>query len=412
MRYFIALLFCSACGLNEDLHPLPPCGQECAVDDDGNLVFGAGARAVSCHTGTSVCDYDTDGPPIVTCPDFTLPSPEVCDPNSIDEDCDGEANDLTYQWYDPQNTCPNSGECSYSIMFCGYDGEMHCYYTSPFYGEEVCDDLDNDCDGLVDADDPDLQYGDRFEYSGPPETLNVGECRAGVLTCRRGMEYLFGEVLPTVEVCGNDDDDDCDGFTDEDDSAAIADAFLLPIDFSGSMSGTIEAVITSLCDWSESGTFVSSRFAIQAVAGGISSSPYITNITGFVSAEEACLSLNAFYNENGLPGGSEYVPYGIWGVNNDPELHLDWPENMRRRVIFFTDEPAQGYLNNASIELQMVASDCYYNNYTVGGFVANDLAMWHQMTDSCGGWLEALSSDPDRMMEDLNYRFGTECGIN
>lgn len=415
MRYalLIAILTMMGCEEVTPLVPIQPCGLPCAITSDSRLVFEDEAYAETCNVGTSVCDYSGDGPVTVTCPDFIPISDEVCDPDNIDEDCNGVGNDLWYEYYDWHNTCNGVGECYYSAQVCQPDGSMVCVPESRLYGPEVCDGEDNDCDGLTDEEDPDLTYdGSQFEYTGPPETLNVGECRAGVRRCENGLEYLFGEVLPTAEICGNTDDDDCDGLTDEDEGDGVADAFLLSIDFSGSMSGTIEAVIEALCDWSGNNTFVNSRFAVQAIAGDYQTSPFIINVTDFVTAGDACVALRDFYTSNGTPGGTEFVPYGIWSVNNVDELHMDWPADMRRRVIFFTDEPAQG--NNADWDamedISLVTQDCSDNKYSVGGFVSTDYATWHQMTDPCAGWLETLSYDPERMREDLDYRFGSECG--
>ena len=53
-------------------------------------------------------------------------------------------------------------------------------------------------------------------YSGPPETENIGECRAERVVC---LNYLWvtaqAEVLPGVEI-GDNLDNDCDGEVDED----------------------------------------------------------------------------------------------------------------------------------------------------------------------------------------------------
>lgn len=51
-------------------------------------------------------------------------------------------------------------------------------------------------------------------YGGPPETRDVGPCRAGKATCELDGESLGpceGEVLPAHELCGDGLDDNCDG---------------------------------------------------------------------------------------------------------------------------------------------------------------------------------------------------------
>ena len=51
-------------------------------------------------------------------------------------------------------------------------------------------------------------------YTGPPQTLNVGECKPGQRTCDpQTLQWgpCTGEVLPSTEICGNLTDEDCDG---------------------------------------------------------------------------------------------------------------------------------------------------------------------------------------------------------
>ena len=54
-------------------------------------------------------------------------------------------------------------------------------------------------------------------YSGDPSTYNVGICKAGIHVCdSTGMQWgpCTGEVLPRAEICGNGQDDDCNGVID------------------------------------------------------------------------------------------------------------------------------------------------------------------------------------------------------
>ena len=54
-------------------------------------------------------------------------------------------------------------------------------------------------------------------YDGPDGTLNVGICRAGIKTCEDGQwSYCEGHVIPQVEICNNQDNN-CDGVTDGND---------------------------------------------------------------------------------------------------------------------------------------------------------------------------------------------------
>jgi len=73
-------------------------------------------------------------------------------------------------------------------------------------GPEICDNIDNDCNGVVDDD----ALGDG-EACG---TSDEGRCQLGVLNCVNGSLVCEGAVEPAAELCDGADND-CDGATDE-----------------------------------------------------------------------------------------------------------------------------------------------------------------------------------------------------
>ncbi len=104
-------------------------------------------------------------------------------------------------------TCTEDADCGGQNHVCTAlpDGRRYCCLPGP----EVCNRVDDDCDGEVDELESDTCY------TGPAQTLNVGQCRTGKPVCGEGNILCAGEVLPVAEVC-NGKDDDCDGQIDED----------------------------------------------------------------------------------------------------------------------------------------------------------------------------------------------------
>jgi hypothetical protein len=83
--------------------------------------------------------------------------------------------------------------------------------------EEICDGLDNDCNGQVDE----IACACLVEtacYGGPAQTRGVGACLDGQRACDQSGEFFGpceGWTGPVEEICLDGIDNDCDGLTDE-----------------------------------------------------------------------------------------------------------------------------------------------------------------------------------------------------
>ena len=118
------------------------------------------------------------------------------------------------------------GDCTYSSCDAGY-GDVFpmipgCEYTCPVFptAGEICDFIDQDCDGRVDEGTlPGV--GGQCTAVGLEALGDTGRCTFGTLACSAGSFQCQGYVGPLPNAPGgkenacNSTDDDCDGATDE-----------------------------------------------------------------------------------------------------------------------------------------------------------------------------------------------------
>ena len=209
----------------------------------------------ACDTIDNDCDGNTDEGVLNACQQCGPLPEEVCD-GQVDEDCDGLIDENLL------NACGACGAaprelCDFIDNDC--DGQIDedfaeevCACDHPDYvpQPEICNGADEDCDGFIDEG-PDggpltklcstdpltgevLAYDRREE--GPQYV--AGDCRLGVAFCEEraaSFDYFecLQEIRPGIERC-NDEDDDCDGRSDEDFAQGSV-AVMMVVDISGSM---------------------------------------------------------------------------------------------------------------------------------------------------------------------------------
>ncbi|MHC4838396.1 MAG: MopE-related protein [Planctomycetota bacterium] len=179
--------------LDEDCDGAVDEGCGCLIDSTRPCGQGVGA----CVRGVQTCVEERDNGRWGACEGAIGPGEETCD--GVDNDCDGEADERLVQ------SCGlETGECRQGRRAC-VDGAWDACAEEIPPTQEVCDGLDNDCDGQADEDAPGRACG-----------TDVGTCRSGTRACVDGgfAEACEGAIEPTVEICDGADND-CDGDVDE-----------------------------------------------------------------------------------------------------------------------------------------------------------------------------------------------------
>ena len=217
--------------------------------DDSDPAYNPGATESDCRDPNDYnCDgsvgyADGDGDGYAACEEcndansgVNPGAEEVCD--GIDQNCDGVADEgVTLSFYQDLDN-DGWGDGDFTTEACsqpeGYAGDAgDCNDNDPAINPlatEVCDSIDNDCDGLLDDDDPSLDLGststwyadtDNDGYGDPGGASNSCTQPAGTVTDNTDCDDADGDTHPNATETCDSIDNNCDGTTDE---ASAADA--------------------------------------------------------------------------------------------------------------------------------------------------------------------------------------------
>ena len=343
------------------------------------------------------------------------PKPEIC--NGLDDDCDGKVDenlDCLCTMQDIGKLLP----CKEKPLVCG-EGYKTCECADedcaelqlseclaichwlpqitppgstcdPYLGEikpEECNNHDDNCNDLIDED---LYV---LCYSAAPETMYIGICLPGEMTCAEGKwgnyddnglfikKLCLGEVVPDSEDICNGTDTNCDGKIDEDKELGPTDILFI-IDLSGSMVEEINAVTTALnkfaTHYSDSevvkwglvftaatgfgnGSQTKQRVVLQTDLVDFKTFMTIFSSLGLVlnggdeqNYDAIYLSIHNLISAAALPYPISDLFWnsglGVWSSTGESvppkeDWDISWRDDAKHVIILFSDEQGQTYLN-------------------------------------------------------------------
>ena len=305
-----------------------------------------------CKYGLRTCSTEGWGP----CSGGVGRGEEICD--GIDNDCDARTDESYPEQHQlcgfVEGADYGVGICTPGVMKCD-TGALRCDgHVGP--ADEICDGLDNNCNGSTDEG---IANSTAIVcYEGPEGTMAIGECRAGIRYCTDGGFDVpcDGQILPAAEVCDNLDND-CDGEVDEGfDNRGVDLVFVL--DISGSFDEEIESMIQGIAPLLDDPITSTFRFGLVAVgtAGNGERRPpyqYARMVSNFVPADEFLDILESarMIQSSGLEPTIDTM---FWTMRLYP---FSWRVGAQKVIITMTDEMAQTATGKNCAEISAIAQE-------------------------------------------------------
>lgn len=372
------------------LNAVYPTAEECdGLDNDCDGLTDEGLLQLcnsECGVGIETCSNGN----WVDCTALQ-PVPELCG-DGLDNNCNGQVDEGCICFPGDIELCNEDvvDENGVSIN-CG-TGVKECSDTGNFgpcvwilNQPEVCNNYDDDCDGVVD---------DLTKTCGPSDFAGIGECKLGTQTCTTGIwSDCNGAVAPRPEVC-NEKDDDCDGLIDEELRIHEKVDMTFIIDGSGSMCQYVEAIASALGRYTSDFEDSEHKFSLVIfpfILEANSVDPWVV-ITDLVDVNQFISILNSIVCT--YPGvESSYDT--MLDISNPAITPISWRSDAYPYLILMTDENAQSWYSITESQVASSVSNCSVGECEQGDKYETFIFTFPSFYR---GWDEITYFDPERLI--------------